>query len=177
MTATQEKTPMGLKSHLQLEHVVKEELWAIAAASRVLLGFLSEWWHTQAKPGKLSITQCVCSSDQIPSEGSNKTSWKKDYWSSTRKHWRHWLSILDPSEHNTGRVFVALQNKLFPQCQSLISPSSASTFWTFLTICAHISSPVWLKGKGRGIAQLKKGHAFQASKRYFPEKRMKTNRH
>lgn len=69
---------------------------------------------------------------------------------------------------------MALQNKLIPQCQSLISPSSASTFSTFLTTCAHTSSPVWLKEERRETAQFKKGHTFQESKSYFVEKRMKT---
>lgn len=34
---------------------VQKELWAIAAASTAQLGFPSEWWHTQAKPRKISI--------------------------------------------------------------------------------------------------------------------------
>lgn len=53
--------------------------------------------------------------------------------------------ILNPSHHNVHRVLVDLRKKMFPQCQSLISPFSASTFSTFVTACAHASSPVWLK--------------------------------
>lgn len=104
-----------------------------------------------------------------------KTNWKKSYWSSRREHWSHWQRILSP-EHKAHRVSVALQNKMFPHCQSLISPSSISTFSAFLTACAHTSSPMWLKAEWRESAQFKQGHAFQASNQYFAEKRMKTNR-
>lgn len=81
--------------------------------------------------------------------------------------------ILNP-ENKAHRV-LALQNKLSAHCQSLIYPSSISTFSPFLTACAHTSPPMWLKPEWRESAQFKQGHAFQASNRFFAEKRMKTN--